>query len=174
MNRKSQQRSKLRGMNPLAIQNKPITTDKTYMEDSSGKTNPCKGRMHHLAIQTRDWEESKRFYIETLGMEQVGGFQLPHREVIFLNMGGGDLIELFAPIEEGEYNLPDYENSSLAIFHFALAVDDVEAAAERCRSAGYKIIIEPKILKLEGIHAHLAFVEGPNKERVEFFRPIID
>ena len=65
------------------------------MKNHTAPTNPAKGRLHHLAIQTRDWEESKRFYIELLGMEQVGGFQLPHREVIFLNMGGGDLIELF-------------------------------------------------------------------------------
>jgi glyoxylase I family protein len=142
------------------------------MENSIEQNNPAKGRLHHLAIQTRDWEESKRFYIDILGMEQVGGFQLPHREVIFLNMGGGDLIELFEPIKDGEYNLPDYDNASLTIFHFALAVNDVDAATERCRAAGYAVKVEPKILELDGIHARLAFVIGPNGEHVEFFKDL--
>ncbi|MDA0349240.1 MAG: VOC family protein [Verrucomicrobia bacterium] len=144
------------------------------MENGQDNMNPAKGRLHHLAIQTRDWEESKRFYIDILGMEQVGGFQLPHREVLFLNMGGGDLIELFSPLKDGKYDLPDYDNTSLTIFHFALAVDDVDAATERCRDAGYAVRIEPKVLQLEGIHARLAFIIGPNGEHVEFFKNLSD
>jgi glyoxylase I family protein len=142
------------------------------MKNHTAPTNPAKGRLHHLAIQTRDWEESKRFYIELLGMEQVGGFQLPHREVIFLNMGGGDLIELFEPIKANDYELPDHANESLAVFHFALAVEDVDAATERCRTAGYAVKIEPKILQLDGVHARLAFIIGPNGEHIEFFKDL--
>ncbi|MCB1122919.1 MAG: VOC family protein [Verrucomicrobiae bacterium] len=142
------------------------------MTESSPSQNPCKGRLHHLAIQTRNWEESKRFYIDILGMKQVGGFRLPQREVLFLDLGGGDLVELFAPVKDPDYQLPDYENGSLALFHFALKVDDVEGATERCRAAGYSVKVEPKIFKTEGIHAHLAFIIGPNGEHVEFFKPL--
>jgi glyoxylase I family protein len=142
------------------------------MENQITQDNPTKGRLHHLAIQTRDWEASKRFYIDILGMEQVGGFKLSHREVIFLNMGGGDLIELFEPIKDQDYSLPDYDNGTLAIFHFALAVDDVDAATERCRAAGYAVKVEPKILKLDGIHSRLAFIIGPNGEHIEFFKSL--
>ena len=149
-----------------------LEQSKVYMENGQENRNPAKGCLHHLAIQTRDWEESKRFYIDVLGMEQVGGFQLPHREVIFINMGGGDLIELFEPVKESNYELPNYDNGSLAIFHFALAVEDVDAATERCRDAGYSVKIEPKILKLDGIHSRLAFVIGPNGEHVEFFKDL--
>lgn len=140
------------------------------MENQENSSNPTKGRLHHLAIQTRDWEQSKHFYQEVLGMKQIGGFDLPHREVLFFDMGGGELLELFSPVKGNDYNLPDYENASLVVFHFALAVEDVEAATERCRKAGYKVKIEPKELKLDGIHATLSFVWGPNGEAIEFFR----
>jgi extradiol dioxygenase family protein len=105
-------------------------------------------------------------------MDQVGGFELPHRKVVFLDMGAGDLVELFSPIKDETYNLPDHDNTSLAIFHFALAVDDVDAATERCRAAGYAVKIEPKILDLEGIHARLSFIIGPNGEHIEFFKSL--
>ena len=142
------------------------------MENLQNSPNPCKGRLHHLAIQTRDWEESLSFYRDLLGMDQVGGFELPNRKVAFLDMGAGDLVELFSPIEKDGYELPDYDNRNLAVFHFALAVEDVEGATERCREAGYAVKIEPKILNLEGIHAHLSFIIGPNGEHIEFFKPL--
>ena len=142
------------------------------MENGPENRNPAKGRLHHLAIQTSDWETSLKFYTEILGMEQVGGFELPHRQVVFLNMGGGDLVELFSPIQEDSYELPDHANESLAVFHFALAVEDVDAATERCRAAGYAVKIEPKILQSEGIHARLSFIIGPNSEHIEFFKDL--
>lgn len=154
------------------LTSKALPQTKATMEKQISSNNPAKGRLHHLAIQTRDWDQSLHFYTEVLGMEQVGGFKLPHRDVIFLNMGGGDLVELFSPIKEGDYELPDYDNGKLAVFHFALAVEDVDAATERCRAAGYEVKIEPKLLQLDGIHARLAFVIGPNGEHIEFFKDL--
>ena len=132
--------------------------------------NPAKGTLHHLAIQARDYQKSVHFYKEVLGLEEVASVRFSTRNGMFLDLRNGSLIELFAPQDDGSTELPDHDNNSLVLFHFALAVDDVEAATERCRDAGYKIKMEPKTIKFEdGFHATISFVWGPNGEAVEFF-----
>ena len=69
-------------------------------------------------------------------------------------LGNGSLIELFAPNHDGSNQLIDHNQAELPIWHFALAVEDVEGAIERCREAGYKIKVEPKTVQFEdGFHA---------------------
>ena len=141
------------------------------MDDGQDKLNPARGRLHHLAIQSRDLKESRRFYRDVLGMKEVASVTFPHRSGAFYDMGDGSLIELFAPMNDGSTNLPEFDNDQLVLWHFALAVEDVEAATERCRKAGYPIKVEPKTVEFEdGFNATISFVWGPNGEAVEFFK----
>ena len=131
--------------------------------------NPAQGRFHHLAIQSRNLEESLHFYKEVLGMKEVGSIRLPNKTGHFIDMGDGRLIELFSPPLEGESDLPDYDNGKLVLYHFSLAVDDVAGAIEHCRQAGCSIKKEAFDLKLEdGFEATIGFVWGPNGESIEF------
>lgn len=131
--------------------------------------NPTQGKFHHLAIQSRNLEESLHFYIDVLGMKKVGEITLSTKKGVFIDMGNGSLIELFSPPFEGDADLPDYENSKLVLYHFAIAIEDVAGSIDHCRQAGYLIIKEATHLKLEdGFEATIGFVEGPNGERVEF------
>jgi catechol 2,3-dioxygenase-like lactoylglutathione lyase family enzyme len=132
--------------------------------------NPATGSLHHLAIQARDYDKSVHFYKEVLGMEEVASVYFPSRKGMFLSLGNGSLIELFAPQNDGSTDLPEYENNGLVLWHFALAVEDVSAATEHCREAGYEVTVEPKEIQFEGgFHATISFVLGPNGEAVEFF-----
>lgn len=126
--------------------------------------------LHHIAIQAKDYERSIHFYKEVLGLKEVASVKFPVRDGLFLDLGNGSLIELFAPKHDGSTKIIDHNQEELPVWHFALAVDDVETAIERCREAGYPIKVEPKTVKSDdGFHATLAFVWGPNGEEIEFF-----
>jgi glyoxylase I family protein len=132
--------------------------------------NPCKGTLHHIAIQARDYKKSLYFYTEVLGLKQVASVKFPSRDGMFLDLGNGSLIELFSPNHDGSTTLLDPPPNELVVWHFAIAVEDVPAATERCREAGFSIKVEPKTIQFEdGFHATLSFVLGPNGEEIEFF-----
>jgi glyoxylase I family protein len=124
--------------------------------------------MHHISIQTRDWETSLQFYRDVLGMEIVAEFGPPERPIVLLDVGDGSHIELFAPDPDPESS--EKQITSNLILHFALATTDTHAAVERVRKAGYEITSEPRKVELSGMQVTYAFFRGPNGEEVEFFQ----
>ncbi len=56
--------------------------------------------MHHVALQTRDWEASLRLYREVLGMSVAPSSARPNVKVVLLDMGDGSHMELFQPTEK--------------------------------------------------------------------------
>jgi glyoxylase I family protein len=124
--------------------------------------------MHHISIQTRDWDASLQFYRDVLGMEIVAEFGPPERPIVLLDAGDGSHIELFAPDPDLESS--EKQTASNLIIHFALATTDTHAAVERVRQAGYEITSEPRMVELSGMQVTYAFARGPNGEEVEFFQ----
>ena len=124
--------------------------------------------MHHVAVQTRDWEASLRLYRDVLGMEIVAEFGSPERKIILLDLGDGTYMELFAPVADSP--AVDSESPNDPVTPFALAVEDTRAATERVREAGYEITIEPKALELDHLSVPIAFFTGPSGEVLEFFQ----
>ena len=124
--------------------------------------------MHHVAVQTRDWETSLGFYRDVLGMEVVAEFGSPERKIALLDAGDGSHIELFAPTTESPALGAESPNDPVT--HFALAVTDARAATERVRAAGCEITVEPKDVTLDKLNVTVAFFKGPNGEVVEFFQ----
>lgn len=58
------------------------------------------------------------------------------------------------------------------IRHFAFATDHVDEIVDVVRNAGYKVSVEPKDvnMKTEPVFPiHIAFIEGPLNESIEFF-----
>jgi catechol 2,3-dioxygenase-like lactoylglutathione lyase family enzyme len=124
--------------------------------------------MHHISIQTRDWDASLHLYQEVLGMAAVAEFGPPERPIVLLDIGDGSHIELFAPKPDppaGESPAPGD-----LILHFALATTDTRAAVEHVRQAGYEITSEPRTVDLSGMRVTNAFFKGPNGEEIEFFQ----
>ena len=132
---------------------------------SSNRQIPGCG-VHHIALQTRDWEASLRLYRDVLGMQIVAEFGTPERPVLMLDIGDGSHMELFAPLP----GAADRPAGADVLTHIALATTDTRQALEQVRQAGYTITVEPKDVQLGPIAATIAFFIGPNGETVEFFQ----
>lgn len=124
--------------------------------------------MHHVAIQTRDWEASLRLYQDVLGMPIVAEFGTPERKIILLDMGDGSHMELFQPTTTSPTVGSPAANDP--VIHFALATTDTRASLEQIRQEGYEVTVEPKEVNLGGLKATIAFFKGPNGEVIEFFQ----
>ena len=124
---------------------------------------------HHVALRTTCLEKSVAFY-KALGMEEIVRWGHGELEIVMLDIGDGGRLELFANRgvdypAEGRWQ------------HFAICVDDVGAAYDLALSLGAKALIPPKTVPLddarpEAIAIHIAFVEGPDGEQLEFFQQV--
>ena len=118
----------------------------------------------HIAIFTRDMDESVAFY------EKIGG-KLEKRAVrptpdgdkhLALVEFGGFLLELIQrpePVSMDQGNIP----------HFAVYVDDVDAAAAAIRAAGVDTFLTPEKVVVPGLFGGLEnwFFTGPSGEQIE-------
>ena len=124
--------------------------------------------LHHITIQTRDWEASLHLYQEILGMQTVAEFGPEDGRMMLLDVGDGSHIELIAPKADtppvGSPADPD------PLVHLALATPDAAASIEPVREAGYEVTMEPKDVSLNDLDATVAFFKGPNGEVIEFFQ----
>ncbi len=124
--------------------------------------------MHHVALQTRDWDASLRLYQDVLGMSVAAEFGTPERKVVLLDMGDGSHMELFQPTAKTPPVGDEAPHDPYA--HVALATTDARAAIEHVRRAGYPVTVEPKDVVLGTLRATIAFFEGPSGETIELFQ----
>lgn len=121
----------------------------------------------HVAVYTRDMEESIAFY-EKLGGEVKGRGGVPapegEKKLALVSLGGVAL-ELIQspgnmPMEEG--NIP----------HLALLVDDLDAAAAAVRAAGVDTFLTPEKKVLPNLFGGLQnwFFSGPSGEQIELLQ----
>lgn len=122
---------------------------------------------HHVAVMAKDFEESMKFYTEGLGMKFMTQWGEGDERIAMLDMGNGDIVELFAGGNDRETVDPKY-------IHFAMLVDDVDAAYETAIKAGAKSKTAPLVAPLDSAPIKLtlncAFVYGPAGEELEFFK----
>ena len=121
----------------------------------------------HVAVYTQDIEKSIDFY-EKLGGEVKGrgGVSAPAGEKkLALVLFGGITLELIkspTDMPMGEGNVP----------HFALLVDDLDAAAEAVRAAGVDSFLTPEKNVLPDLFGGLQnwFFTGPSGEQIELLQ----
>ena len=121
---------------------------------------------HHIALRCRDIEKSLCMY-KALGMSEKVRWGEGEKLIVMLDIGNGDIIELFADggdkyAEEGKWQ------------HLALCCDDPEAAFNRALEAGFTPLTYPKTVPLdsspEKMSITVAFVRGNDNEQLEFFK----
>jgi catechol 2,3-dioxygenase-like lactoylglutathione lyase family enzyme len=91
-------------------------------------------RIRHIAIATRDLEGTKKFYIEGLGLKEVGKINTPTSEGCYLTDGHVNFAIL-----KFKYDEPAKTEGTLrytGIHHFGLEVEDMEAARAQIEKAG--------------------------------------
>ena len=92
------------------------------------------GRIRHIAIATRDPEATKRFYIEGLGLKEVGKVNTATSEGYYLSDGHVNLAIL-----KFKYDDPATTEGTLryaGLHPFGVEVDDMEEARARIEKAG--------------------------------------
>ena len=123
---------------------------------------------HHIALRCANIEKSLEMY-KALGMKEIVRWGEGEKLIVMLDVGDGGRIELFANGSD-EYSVKGKWN------HFALRVDDVDAAYQTALNAGFQPLILPKVVPLdsqpEKISINVAFVTGPDGEELEFFREV--
>ena len=88
--------------------------------------------LNHVTVVVSDFEASKKFYTETLGLEQIDAPWLPERQM-FLALGEG--LELHVGEVDGVEIKPNGFN------HFAIAVTDlISPTKNRARSTLWELI----------------------------------
>ena len=127
----------------------------------------CQG-LGHVAVYTRDIEESITFY-EKLGgsVKDRGGVPTPEGEkkLALVSFGGItlELIQSPGAMPMGEGNVP----------HFAILVDDLDAAAAAVRAAGVQFLTPEKKV-LPDLFGGLQnwFFAGPSGEQIELLQKL--
>lgn len=127
------------------------------------------GGFHHVAVKTRDWAATLRFYCEGLGCtERITWAAAPKRAGMF-DTGDGNYLEVFedpawAPAPQGP------------IYHFAVRTTRLDAVVAHLRALGIKITVEPRDVTINTtngageVSVRIAFCEGPNGESVELLQ----
>ena len=120
---------------------------------------------HHVALKAVNFEESLKFFTEGLGMKFYTQWGEGDGRIAMLDLGDGGILELFAGGAEGP---------NTNYIHFAMKVDDVDAAYATASAAGAKPKSAPKVVPLQSAPVKLTlncgFVYGPSGEELEFFR----
>jgi catechol 2,3-dioxygenase-like lactoylglutathione lyase family enzyme len=110
--------------------------------------------IHHVSICVRDEDEALAFYTEKLGLTQ-----LPRPDLGF----GGHWLDAGGQ----QVHLMQDANPKTGSHHFAIRVDDLEAAVEDLRSRGVKVDAVPH---LQGA-GRQAFLHDPSGNFIELNQP---
>lgn len=123
---------------------------------------------HHIALKCKDIEKSLAMY-SALGMKELVRWGEGDGLIIMLGLGDDGRIELFA-------NGSDEFSVNGKWQHFAVRVDDVEAAYKVALEAGFESASAPNIVPINStpnkMNLNVAFVKGPDGEELEFFKEI--
>jgi lactoylglutathione lyase len=124
-------------------------------------------RLLHTMLRVGDLDAAKRFYCDILGMRVLREKQYPEGKFTLCFVGYHE--EVHGAVLELTYNwgVSRYDVGT-AFGHVAIGTDDIRAAVERIRAAGYKVTREPGPMK-HGTTV-IAFVEDPTGYKVELIQ----
>ncbi len=122
-------------------------------------------RLHHVAIIASDYERSKRFYVDVLGLRVVREVYREDRRShkLDLELDGGVQIELFSfPDPPRRVTNPE----AAGLRHLALTVTDIDA--EIARLGTHSISCEP-VRTDEHTGARFTFFRDPDDLPIELY-----
>lgn len=122
-------------------------------------------RIHHVAIICADYEVSKRFYVEVLGLAVLAEQYREERRSYKLDLAlpDGSQIELFSfPAAPARPSYPEAQG----LRHLAFAVDDVQACKLALEAQG--VAVEPVRLD-ESTGRRFTFFADPDGLPLELY-----
>jgi methylmalonyl-CoA/ethylmalonyl-CoA epimerase len=106
-------------------------------------------RIAHIGIAVRDLAEILPFYRDVLGMSETPLDDADGARIAGLE-AGESLVELLEAASPDSPIAKFLEKRGPGIHHVCFAVDDLDAALERCRRSGMRLIDERPRLGAEG------------------------
>jgi catechol 2,3-dioxygenase-like lactoylglutathione lyase family enzyme len=132
------------------------------------------GRLDHYSIRTTRLEETRRFYVEVLGLEAGPRpqFNFPG---IWLYNGGASVVHVIGIDPDNPQALIEYlgekgmdaEPGTGTIDHIAFVAQDVEGMRARFHAAG----VEVRERTVPSMSLHQIFLEDPNGVTIELNFP---
>ena len=99
--------------------------------------------LHHVAIVVPDIDSARAVYEDALGLSGGEVEHVPAQKVdVLVLYAGGQRIELVAPASEDSPVTGFLAKRGGGLHHLAWRVDDIEAALERLRARGLRLIDE--------------------------------
>ena len=98
-------------------------------------------RIAHIGVAVRDLAEATAFYRDVLGLDPSPPEKADRAEIVSFHFGDVGL-ELLAPDEPDGPISRFLDKRGPGIHHLSIRVPDVDAALQRCRAAGYRLIDE--------------------------------
>jgi len=121
--------------------------------------------IHHIAIICSDYEVSKKFYVEILGLKILAEHYRAERQSYKLDLKLGDqyVIELFSfPDPPKRISKPE----AAGLRHLAFAVSDIEKAIQHLNENG----IETELIRVdEFTDKRFTFFSDPDGLPLEFY-----
>ena len=128
-------------------------------------------RLDHVALLVKDVEQSKRFYVQLLGMEEhprPGNFNFPgawlRKGSAEIHLIGEDQPGRVDLVQPGGYSLD--ELSTGHVTHFAFEVNDLETTRQYLRTSGIPIVGGPRP---RGDGVMQLYIRDPDGYIIEFF-----
>lgn len=122
-------------------------------------------RIHHVAIICSDYQRSKRFYVEALGLRILAENYRPQRDSFKLDLAlpdGGQLEVFSFPHAPARPSYPEAQG----LRHLAFEVDDLDAWVTRLEAKG--IAVEP-IRTDEFTDRRFTFFADPDALPIELY-----
>lgn len=124
---------------------------------------------NHIAINTRDFEQSLRFYRDILGFKQLDTVKTEHFSSTNLVGPGGSVIELIDMYEKPLKIQVDHD--SVGVAHIAIDVIDVEAHEKELRRLNVKI--QSPSTELKEFNTRVVKFNDPNGIEIAFREDIM-
>jgi catechol 2,3-dioxygenase-like lactoylglutathione lyase family enzyme len=119
---------------------------------------------HHVAFATPNFERLRDFYVNTLGLKQVG--QFGGRNIVFVEAGSTTIEIVERPGE------PVQPMQRIGWVHFAFEVADIDAAYKELTAKGIAFHVEPKLFPEDNPAVKLAFFKDPDGNELELVEPL--
>jgi catechol 2,3-dioxygenase-like lactoylglutathione lyase family enzyme len=122
--------------------------------------------IHHIAIQTRDYDSAFQFYTQVFGLKVlIPTSEYKTRKLCFLNAGSIE-IELYSCKEGDPHSM--FNPQACGLHHIAFTVDNLDYEIDRLIKLGVKINKMPFVPNPNTDNPKpIAFIAGPDGQEIE-------
>jgi glyoxylase I family protein len=124
-------------------------------------------RLHHVAVQTKNFDAAFKFYTKLLGLRIVKEpYRFKGKRTLAFLDAGGILIELYG-VKDGTEPQP-YDERRIGADHIAFEVANLDGFLESLKEQNTKVLKEPFLPPTNDPNqTRVAFIEGVDGEEIE-------